>query len=340
LVWLRNHQDPAGYWDCDQFSEQCQSNLCDGRGAALHDIGVTSLSLLAFLGAGNSLGTGPHQQVVRKGLKFLIDHQDSEDGCFASKTGGQFLYDHALATLAVVEAYHLSRAPTLKAPAQKALEFILRARNPYRAWRYDYPPRGDNDVSLSGWMLFALFAGKDAGLAVDDRAIQEGMAYVEEMTDSTTWRTGYRTRGSPPAREENEVDDWPAEESESMTAVALLLRFFNGEDPRTSESMKGAADLLAATPPRWEEHSGTIDYYYWYYASYALWQMSGRHWNDWQRKMLPAVVLTQRQDGDESGSWDPQVDPWGDTGGRVYSTAINILCLEVYYRYDLLFGTR
>jgi hypothetical protein len=32
------------------------------------------------------------------------------------------------------------------------------------------------------------------------------------------------------------------------------------------------------------------------------------------------------------GSWDP--DPlWGGYGGRVYSTAVGALCLEVYYRY-------
>ena len=30
---------------------------------------------------------------------------------------------------------------------------------------------------------------------------------------------------------------------------------------------------------------------------------------------------------------------WGDDGGRVYSTACMVMCLEVYYRYDKVFGT-
>ena len=62
---------------------------------------------------------------------------------------------------------------------------------------------------------------------------------------------------------------------------------------------------------------------------------------------IPAIALfpyvaraLKRKDGDEKGSWDPQVDPWGDQGGRVYSTAINTLCLEVYYRYDRIMGAR
>jgi len=68
--------------------------------------------------------------------------------------------------------------------------------------------------------------------------------------------------------------------------------------------------------------------------------MGGQDWDVWQRKMLDAVVNTQRRDGDEAGSWDPQFDPWGHRGGRVYSTAIMTLCLEVYQRYDRLSSTR
>jgi hypothetical protein len=34
-----------------------------------------------------------------------------------------------------------------------------------------------------------------------------------------------------------------------------------------------------------------------------------------------------------AGSWDPS-GPWGTAGGRVYSTALLTLCLEVTYRYE------
>ena len=40
----------------------------------------------------------------------------------------------------------------------------------------------------------------------------------------------------------------------------------------------------------------------------------------------------QRRAGCEDGSWDP-VGEWGAAGGRVYSTAICAMTLEVYYRY-------
>ena len=38
-----------------------------------------------------------------------------------------------------------------------------------------------------------------------------------------------------------------------------------------------------------------------------------------------------------AGSWTPD-GVWGGYGGRVYSTAMAALCLEVYYRYLPLYG--
>jgi hypothetical protein len=41
---------------------------------------------------------------------------------------------------------------------------------------------------------------------------------------------------------------------------------------------------------------------------------------------------SQLADGPDAGSWPPSCI-WGGYGGRVYSTALGALCLEVYYRY-------
>ena len=52
--------------------------------------------------------------------------------------------------------------------------------------------------------------------------------------------------------------------------------------------------------------------------------------------MLPL----QRKDAHIAGSWDPEPNWVGRSGGRVYSTAINVLTLEVYYRYRPVFTSR
>jgi hypothetical protein len=126
-----------------------------------------------------------------------------------------------------------------------------------------------------------------------------------------------------------------------MTGVGVLARVFCGEDPRRSEIIRKGADLCAALPPTWNPADGSIDMYYWYYATLAMFQVGGRHWSIWNRGLETAVAGSQRRDGDHclyKGSWDP-IDPWGPHGGRVYSTAILAMCLEVYYRYPRVFGT-
>ena len=55
--------------------------------------------------------------------------------------------------------------------------------------------------------------------------------------------------------------------------------------------------------------------------------------------MENAVINSQQKKGCLKGSWDP-ICTWGEEGGRVYSTAIMALCMEVYYRYSRLIGAR
>ncbi|MHC5042557.1 MAG: hypothetical protein ACYTGI_09310 [Planctomycetota bacterium] len=75
LKWLADHQDVRddGRWDCDDFMKHDPADdKCDGPGSALHDIGVSGLALLAFLGADyTDRGTHPFARHVRKGLRFL-----------------------------------------------------------------------------------------------------------------------------------------------------------------------------------------------------------------------------------------------------------------------------
>ncbi len=124
-----------------------------------------------------------------------------------------------------------------------------------------------------------------------------------------------------------------------MTAVAVLCRLFSGES-RGAPSIRSGIKVLIQHPPRWQEQKGralsTINMYYWYYGSYALFQYGGLEWSGWNESMLKALLGTQRLGNiDEDGSWDP-IGEWGVAGGRAYATAIGAMTLEVYYRYKRL----
>jgi len=342
LAWLAAHQSPDGSWDGDGFSARCGTlgaSTCDGAGGATHDVGLTALALLCFLGDGQTNASGEQRAVVARALDWLCAAQDPDTGLVGERTGRDYLYDHALATLALCEAYGLTRSPRWKRPAQRAVNLVFQARNPYGAWRYDLPPVGECDTSVTGWMVFALAAARDAGLEGDFRSAFEGaLAYLDEVSDPATGRVGYSAFGELSSRTPAN-EHFPREASEAMTAVGLLCRLFLGRTPEQDPLLAKHAALVAAKPPRWDPEGYGSDLYSWYYGTYALFQMGRPWWPAWEKALGAAVVDSQRRDGDALGSWDP-ICAWGYTGGRVYSTALMTLVLQVHYRYGRVLGAR
>lgn len=340
LDWLAAHQDADGSWDADGFMKHDPAgDRTDGPGYGNHDIGVTGLALLAFLGNGHTMTHGVHKETVRRGIRWLASEQDRESGLFGEEIGHAFLYDHAIATLAMCETYYLDKSTVLRTKVQRAMNYVSRARNPYGVWGYSVPPDGTNDTSVTGWMVLAMKSAEDAGLRVDREAFAAAAQWFDGMTDPGTGRVGYREVGSPSSRVSGMNDHFPVDKGEALTSVALLCRFFLGQDPATKPIMSQHADLILGALPRWDPQGFGCDMYHWYYGSYALFQMGGEHWRRWRKAMEPAVIKSQRKDGAARGSWDP-VGPWGEPGGRVYSTATMTLCLEAYYRYDRILGGR
>ena len=350
LRWLAAHQSADGGWECAGWNRWCDGKpvVADlsGLGKAQYDSGVTGLALLAFLGAGyTNRGDHPFTKVVGNAMRYLKNVQDPE-GCFGPRGSGHYVYNHAIAALAMVEAYGMTASSVYKSSAQKGLDFIALARNPYFAWRYGVKP-GDNDSSVTGWMMMALKsakivnqadakAGKGPTLVIDEDAFDGIKSWFDKMTDPETGRVGYQTRGTGPARPTELIDKFPAEKSESMTAVGMLARIFMGQNPKTQPEITKGAALCSALLPTWNPNDGSIDMYYWYYATLAMYLGGGSQWTKCKEAMKTAMVDSQRHDGDfcaYKGSWDP-LDAWGGDGGRVYSTAILALCLEVYFRYD------
>ena len=353
LAWLAAHQHPDGYWSAAGFGSHCNGEPVpdvnrrpQGAGRPHYDPGVTGLALLAFLGAGHSdLSENEYGNVVHQGLSYLRSIQDPE-GCYPPRNTQQYIYSHAIATLAMVEAYALSGNGLWHRSVQSALDFVALSRNPYFGWRYGIKP-GDNDTSVTGWMVQALYAARRVNEAatargdkppfkIDMTAFDGVKAWLQKVTDPDYGKAGYLTRGSGSARPQHLLNRFPADETEAMTAAMMLSRVCVGEDPLTDELFEKGARLCLVKSPKWS--AKTIDLYYWYYASTALAHGRYKHWMRWARDLEKALLPAQRDDTDLCqylGSWDP-AGPWGEDGGRVYSTAIAALALQAAWRYTTI----
>ncbi|MBK8980168.1 MAG: terpene cyclase/mutase family protein [Planctomycetes bacterium] len=336
LEWLARHQDDDGKWDSDGFMKHdAAGEACTGPGNPTHDIGVTGLALLAFLADGSTLRSGPYSEVIKKGVQWLREQQDEKTGLFGSNAANEFIYDHAIATLAMVEAYGLSDYRLLRSTAQKGINYLEWHRNPYAMWRYQ-PRDGDNDTSVTSWCIQAYAAAASFRLDVNQQVMPLAMSWIDQMTDPATGRTGYSERGGVSSRFAGDhAVRYPSDRNEAMTAAALYMRFLCGQSPDANPVMRQQADLIIAKPPAWDVEGGRIDSMAWLYGSLALYQYGGRHWQEWARSLSSALLPNQHTEGAAAGSWDP-IDVWGDYGGRVFTTAMHTLSLQTYYRFTRL----
>ncbi len=349
LLWLKRHQSVDGYWNVDEYhtdhidSGKADCNCADETPAiATQDVGITGLALLAFLGDGSSTRRGEFRDVVKRGIKWLGDQQDEDNGLIGEHVGHEFVYDHAIASLAMAENYYDSKNPFQKKQTQLAMNFIALARAPYGGWRYDVPSDGDTDTSITGWMIFALKAGDDAKLKINKEGYLAAAEWLDNVTDDATGRVGYTDRGSPSSRTNSNKDAFPNDQCEALTGVGLLTRVFLGQTPEEKPVMIQHGDLMLRMLPEWDKNKpGYIDMYYWYYGTYAMYQLGGEHWKKWKSAMEKAIIPNQLRDADghKKGSWNPD-GAWGYQGGRVYATATMVLTLEVFYRYSGLLGAR
>src|SRR5690606_39129788 len=113
----------------------------------------------------------------------------------------------------------------------------------------------------------------------------------------------------------------------AMTAEALFCKQMLGI-PRNHPQCIEALEYLSKHPPRRDDWN----LYYWYYATLAMRAHGGDYWRHWNEMLRDSLVAEQRTQGDLAGRWDP-IGPWGAYGGRIYSTALASLCLQVYWRY-------
>jgi hypothetical protein len=249
--------------------------------------------------------------------------------------------------MAISEVYGLSMHNVLKIDLQRAVEFIVRSQNVGMGWRYDVAG-GTNDSSVTGWMVLALHTAEYVGIDFDKTQVYDGAAkWYETVTVDVDGyaRCGYDTPGSlcSRLRSASEVYD----NTPSMDAIYIMSMVFMGKSEVKDKRIRDMAGGCAQNPPEWT-HS-KLDFYYWYYASLALYQVGGPTWERWEAQMKKVLLRHQRgnhpddvKNGltspellDEHGSWDA-VDAWSACGGRVYSTAMGVLILESLFRYERL----
>ena len=130
--------------------------------------GVTALCLLAFMGRGHAPGRGPYRETVGRTIEFLLDSRQ-ENGLIVRPGGNSHgpMYEHALATLGLIEASGWLVEPEIREACQQAVDLIVHAQNREGGWRYQ-PQPNDADLSVTVMQVVALRA--DHRLPIERKA--------------------------------------------------------------------------------------------------------------------------------------------------------------------------
>ncbi len=222
------------------------------------------------------------------------------------------MYCHGMASLALSESLAMTGDVRIQPFVERAVQYTVAAQHPTSGgWRYQ--PGDQGDMSQFGWQVMALKSAEMAGLEIPSHT-REGMVHF--LSRCSQGQHG----GLASYKPQSQV-------SRSMTAESLACRYFLGLEPSRALVDEGADFVMGELP-----QAGTPNLYYWYYGTLAMFQVQGPRWSQWNAAMQRHVLRAQRTDSHLAGSWDPDT-VWGSYGGRVYSTAMATLCLEVYYRY-------
>jgi hypothetical protein len=367
LRWLAEHQSADGSWSFDHRDGLCQGQCRDPGSMKAAKNAATAMALMTFLGAGHSHVEGRYKANVARGLRFLLATLKKNDrvGSWHEAVGNATNYSHGMATLAVCEAYGMARdhkpskqrekSPSemteeerrawkekqkrpkqpetavslaeLRAAAQSSLNYITQNQHPAGGWRYNAGQPGD--TSVVGWMLMALKSGHMANLKVSPQTVLATSRFLDSVKHDDYGSIYHYLPDK----------NRPLEACKATTAIGLLCRMYMGWDRNHGGIVQGVAQL-SAWGPELSANGRAANMYYNYYATQVMFHHGGEPWKKWNNSLRDRLVAAQSKQGHARGSWSFTGDHGAASGGRLYSTTLAAMTLEVYYRYMPIYKSK
>ncbi|MEM8946607.1 MAG: hypothetical protein AAGD11_15650 [Planctomycetota bacterium] len=299
--------------------------------------GVTSLCIMAFLSHGHLPGEGPYGDQLQLAVDYVLGCQKrsgmlafiSPNGVKLSRNvshvvGSTAAYNHAISGLVLSETYGIQGerpASKVRPAIRRALDVTLQMQkwrkdnpNDLGGWRYVLDmDADDSDVSITGWHLMFLRSAKNAGFDIAKEPIDEAVGYV---------RRCFRPRSSTFAYTQSPM--YSNYTSRGVTGAGILALAHAGLHD-TPESQQAGDWLLQNRFDQYNNNPVYLERYHYglLTCSQAMYQLGGRHW----QQFFPSTAITLVGSQLPDGSWPRESHHRDGAYGSAYSSAICLITL-------------
>ncbi len=274
LDWLAGHQDEDGKLDADGFMRHDpEDDKTDGAGGGHHgervpcayDGVTTALALMGWLADGSTADTGAYKDNVKRALAWCVTYLRRGFGGFDA------IWNYALCTQAVADAYGVTKDGALKPVLEAAVRAILARQLTDGGWRYFGRVGG---VPSTSFAAVALGQCAQAGITVPTKAVERILAFLDARVDAKTGRSEYHDRAE-------RMGYTPTVRNAASALAARAMLGVLGKTPGLSKQISA----IKSKPPRWkisfkklkapdgtmrEFQIGNLDPYAWYFTTLAL----------------------------------------------------------------------
>ena len=188
------------------------------------------------------------------------------------------MYGHALATIALSEAYAMTGDTGLHRVVQALRQYIESSQNDKGSWRY-IRNQSPGDMTVTGWQIMALKSCQMAGVRTGEVTWLRTKEFIDSLF-SSDGTYGYQ-------KPEVKVTG-------TTTAIGVLSKMYLGTHRDNLDLVMGA-DIIAGNGP------SETDIYFNYYATQVLHHRGGERWKAWNKEMRDYLVQTQDQSATPSG---------------------------------------
>jgi hypothetical protein len=284
--WIARHQEADGSWD-----------PVKGGGTATYRPALTALAALAL-----SREAARYPREIAAACAALVGSQEP-DGGFGPDNSGR-MYNHALATWALLSAYDGGRNPNLKAPLDRALSFIRSRQQSGGGWGYLSSAAEPANTAVTAWQVQVLARARQAGFDDAGGHLRRGLTWLRQRSNGHGQFDYTADHGTTPS----------TPTLNAMGAYTLLTA--GGAQPELVQ--------VAGQTIRTLQGNASPDFYQAFFSA-AAWDAAGE---SRRADRVRAGVCSRRETrGTEQGSWAPG-DAWGKVGGRLYATSLAVLTLQ------------